>query len=533
MIYKRNNHKLSDVKGIEYIATNNSGVYVNSTVVGEALAPYHGVFILQIDKTSKVIVPKITEVIDFGSTVYSVKDYRTNEIKHGGCEYLESFEKEYYPKYTYYFGLNNEQKELELTKSFMFLENQKAIAVCYTATNYTNRAAKISVEPYVTYRDAMNVKRKSEIKFTSSCVTDSCKTTLSITDDVSLYLKSLNMIFEDAARYECGINYDITSSNYNLKTVVEDLYVPGTFTVVAKANDVTRFAIILSTKEIQNKQIDLQKIEEYNITFSKNIVKDINPNYYELRALARTASTLQYIDRDNMKMVLLDTYPMKEQLEDDSYIKDIITSIDGNYIILKKYKEAKRILEIIGKGLVQDMYNMSSQDKCEADMLYVEAVNRYIQESEERLEDVASLYKFIKQIVTRVLQNNALEYYMDKDFLLMTDNKKYIKINALWYNALQIYIDLADKFIENHEYAHTVAENVKNNIIEKFWNADECILRYEINEMSYPTIDMIYTLSLSFPLLHDKIAMKLVDTAFKTLYTPLGMRLRKDWHQSV
>ena len=115
----------------------------------------------------------------------------------------------------------------------------------------------------------------------------------------------------------------------------------------------------------------------------------------------------------------------------------------------------------------------------------------------------------------------------------MTDNKKYIKINALWYNDLQIYIDLADKFIENHEYAHTVAENVKNNIIEKFWNADECILRYEINEMSYPTIDMIYTLSLSFPLLHDKIAMKLVDTAFKTLYTPLGMRLRKDWHQSV
>lgn len=530
MIYKRNNRKLSDVKGIEYIATNNSGVYMNSTVVGESFAPYHGVFILQVDKTSKVIVPKVTEVIDFGSVVYSVKDYKTSEMSFGGCEYLESFQKNNYPKYTYSFGKDEQQKDLELTKSFLFVENKKAMVINYTATNYTSKAAKISVEPYVTYRDAMSVKRKSEIKFTSSCVTDSCKTTLSITDDVSLYIKAVNMMFNEGCRYECGINYNTCSEPEKIKTVVEDVYVPGNFSVVVKGNDTITFSLILSTKEIPNKQIDIQKIEEYNVKFNKNIVKDINNNYYELQSLAKIASTLQYIDRDNMKMVLLDTYPMKEQIEDDSYIKDIIVSIDGNYIILKKYKEAKRILEIIGNGLIGDKYNMTLKDKCEADLLYIEAINRYYKESEENIEEMTLLYKFIKQIVDRVLEATSLDYYMDKDFLLVTDNKKYIKINALWYNALQIYIDLADKFKENYDYAYTVAENVKNNIIEKFWNADECILRYEINEMAYPSMDMLYTLSLSFPILHDKIAMKLVDTAFKTLYTPLGMRLRKDWH---
>ena len=63
MIYKRNHQKLSDVKDIEYIATNNNGVYINSTVVGENFAPYHGVVIMQVDKLSKVIVPKVVENI--------------------------------------------------------------------------------------------------------------------------------------------------------------------------------------------------------------------------------------------------------------------------------------------------------------------------------------------------------------------------------------------------------------------------------------------------------------------------------------
>ena len=115
MIYKRNHQKLSDVKDIEYIATNNNGVYINSTVVGENFAPYHGVFIMQVDKLSKVIVPKVVETIDFGHTIYSIKDYKTNEMRYGGAEYLQSFEKEYYPKYTYAFGENDEKKDLELT----------------------------------------------------------------------------------------------------------------------------------------------------------------------------------------------------------------------------------------------------------------------------------------------------------------------------------------------------------------------------------------------------------------------------------
>lgn len=527
MIYKRNHQKLSDVKDIEYIATNNNGVYMNGTVVGENFAPYHGVFILQVDKVSKVIVPKVVETVDFGHVVYSIKDYKTNEMKFGGVEYLQSFEKEHYPKYTYCFGANEEKKDLQLTKSYFFLENQKGIVVDYEATNYTDRAAKISVEPYVTYRDATTVKRKSEMKFTSACVSESYKTSLSITEDINLYLKSINMMFAENLTYECGINYDVESEAENIKTLVEDLYIPGTFTAVVRAKDTIRFSIVLSTTEVPNKELDIQKIEEYNVKFSQNIMKGINANYYELKSLAKTANVLQYIDRDNMKMVLLDTYPMKEHSDDDSYIKDIITSVDGNYIVLKKYKEAKRILESIGQGLVSSRYNMTPRDKCETLLLYVEVVNRYIEESSESIESVASLYNIVKDIVNSMLENSNEDYYMDKDFFLVTDNKKYIKTNSLWYNALQIYITLADKYTDEHEYIDTVAENVKNNIIEKFWNADEAVLRYEINEMCYPSIDMLYSLSLSFPIFRDKIAMKLVDTAFKTLYTPLGMRLGK------
>lgn len=527
MIYKRNHQKLSDVKDIEYIATNNNGVYINSTVVGENFAPYHGVFIMQVDKLSKVIVPKVVETIDFGHTIYSIKDYKTNEMRYGGAEYLQSFEKEYYPKYTYAFGENDEKKDLELTKSLFFLENNKGIVVDYVATNYTDRAAKITVEPYVTYRDATTIKRKSEMKFTSACVADSYKTTLSITEDINLYLKAINMMFSESLTYECGINYDKKADENNVKTLVEDLYIPGTFTAVVKAKEKIRFSVVLSMELVPNKELDIQKIEEYNINHVKNIIKDINPNYYELKSLAKTASVLQYIDKNNMKMVLLDTYPMREKAEDDSYIKDIIASVDGNYIVLKKYKEAKRILESIGEGLISTRYTMCAKDMLEALLTYVEVVNRYIEASSENINTEITLYNIVKTIINNIIEALHEDYFMDKDFLVTVENKKYIKINALWYNALQVYITLADKCGEDNPYITTVCENVKNNIIEKFWNADEAVLRYEINEMCYPSIDMLYALSLSFPIFRDKIAMKLVDTAFKTLYTPLGMRLGK------
>ena len=105
-------------------------------------------------------------------------------------------------------------------------------------------------------------------------------------------------------------------------------------------------------------------------------------------------------------------------------------------------------------------------------------------------------------------------------------DKKYIKLNALWYNALRIFVDLADKFGEESEFIYAISENVREKIIETFWDEEKAVLKYEVTEDAYATIDMLYVLSLSYQVVYDRgIAMKLMDTAFKKLYTGYGMRL--------
>ena len=118
--------------------------------------------------------------------------------------------------------------------------------------------------------------------------------------------------------------------------------------------------------------------------------------------------------------------------------------------------------------------------------------------------------------------------YADKDFLLVVDDKRYIKINALWYNALRIFVDLADKFNEESEFIYTISETLRENIENMFWDETSSVLKYELDEESFSTIDMLYALSLSYPVLkNNNISMKLMDTAFKELYTAYGMRLAK------
>ena len=233
---------------------------------------------------------------------------------------------------------------------------------------------------------------------------------------------------------------------------------------------------------------------------------------------------MHYIDKENKKMVLLEAIPAI--YDNDEYVKNMIISIEGNYLLLKRYKEAYKILESMMLKLKDETYKLSDLDRCETMLWFIEALNRYLMESEASSEQIREFYEYIKTNIYEYLDRKSKVVYADKDFLLMVDGKKYIKINALWYNALRIFVDLADKFKEESEFIYSISESLRENIINNFWDDEKNILKHEVDEQSYTTFDMIYSLSLSYPVIKDAtMSMKLVDTAFKQLYTAYGMRL--------
>jgi len=517
MVYKRNVNSIKDMRKQEYIVSNNQGLYMNTSVMGENFAPYHGLFIKQEQKNDAILLAKITEELDFGGNdIYSIKDYKTSEKTYGGSEYLVSFDNNPSPTYTYDINSCTMEKKYKVSKTHNML------CIDYTIMNKTTKAIKFSATPFTTKRGIFDIIRASDMKFTTTSGNNTVKVNLSISENINLYMKSPTMKFIKKPTYETGINYDLEIEPGNIKTYVEDLYIPGHFEAIVKGGHTATLTIYVALYDLENIKVNSYQIEQECIDIQNDKLKNIDENFYELRSLAEIAYSLHYIDAEKKKLVLLEGIPMPAGK--DTYIKNIISSIEGNYLVLKRYKEAFKILESMMFRLKDYAYDLNIKDRCEAELLFIEAVNRYIQESECRNSEVKSFYEYIKDTMFKYIDGTEQGAKMDKDFLLSINGKKYIKHNALWYNALRIFMFLQDKFYDNSEYIYSISENVRNSIVQKFWIAEKAVLKYELTEDAYSNFDMIYTLSLSYPALHESIAMKIIDTAFKELYTPLGMR---------
>jgi len=409
-----------------------------------------------------------------------------------------------------------------IIKKYKFVKNTNTLCIEYVVTNNTKKMLKMEIKPCITRRGLFDVKRKSEMKFTSLITPTDVKVSLNILENINLFMKSQNLRYEKKETYISGVNYDFANSPKRVNTFVEDLFVPGKFEAIVRPGNTNTYAIYVATEDVNIKGYNSKDIEKDIIEEEKVKTNKIEETYHELKDLAINAYSFQYMDADNKRFVISESIPVEKNEKD--YIKNIISSLEGNYLILRRYKECQKILEaMISKLNVKDK-KLNNIDLCESNLLFIEALNRFIQESECDIKEVSNFYEYVKNKIYEYVKNEASEASMGTDSLLSVDSKKYIKINCLWYNALKIFVELSDRYKENSDYIYTISENVKKNIIRNFFNVESKVLKYEISEEPYPNFDMIYALSLSYPLVHDKISIQLVDTAFKELYTPLGMR---------
>lgn len=518
MVYKRTNKTLEDNTRVEFVESNNQGIYINTSVTGANYAPYHGIYINQSHTKNDIYLSKMIEYILIGHDRYNIMDIKTSENNYGGVEFLEEFTNMPFPKYTY--NING----CIIIKKYKLIPDKKVLCVEYTVTNNTGKMVKFHSMPCVTKRALLSPKRQSEMKYTSGYAPTATKIALSISENVNLYVKSPNMRYDKKEGYIEGVNSDYEDHMGNIKTYVEDLFIPGVFDAHVKNGNTSTFSIFVSTEDMNVQACDSHDIE-LDIVDRENLrYNGINEAYYELLDLAKTAYQLQYIDKEKKQFVLLESMPPIYDSSD--YVKNMIVSIEGNYLLLRRYKEAHKILESMMHKLKDTTSGLSIFDRCEAMLLYIEALNRYVAITEADKEEIRDFYMYIKQNIYDILDKKDINMCIDETQLLVVEGKKYIKLNALWYNALRIFVDLADKFGEESEFIYAISENVRGKILEQFWDEEKAVLKYEVEEEAYATIDMLYVLSLSYQAIYDNsIAMKLMDTAFKKIYTGYGMRL--------
>jgi len=238
--------------------------------------------------------------------------------------------------------------------------------------------------------------------------------------------------------------------------------------------------------------------------------------------------------------------------------RDTMIAATGLTLATNRPKIAKDILLEFSKHISEGMLPNRFPDEGEepeyntvdATLWYFEAVRAYLEATNDHVSVRKQLYSELSGIITWHLRGTRFNIHVDTDGLLYAGEKgwqltwmdakvgdavftprvgKPVEIQALWYNALCLMSDLADKFGHGDDAKKfaSMAELAKLSFNALFWNENEKCL-YDVIENGDRDASIrpnqIFAASLKNSMLDDVKARAVVDKVENELLTTFGLR---------
>ncbi len=498
-MYKRQIDSIENIKPLEIYKASKKGSYFLLSSFLEAYKPYNGLYI----NKNKIMLSNVYEKIVLKSKEYNVKNIKTISNNVSAKENILEIDLD---EFRYEYRCQN----VTYTKKIYFLENTNTLVLDYDILNENEEKVKFYVVPLVTYRDALHMKKANFLKFGNRKVDDGVLINLSVSENENLVFKCKDAKYVLDGSYLNNVKHELTNLDLKKDTFIEDLFVPGQFEVILGSNENKKIKMYISTSDINvqdEEKLEIQKSE---------INADIEEHYLELKKLvtsieiferANVASLPQILSLDNISNVLTDkNYNL--------YLKDllnIVKSIDGRYICLNQLRRARRTIEnVIATTRKLDVSDLEYDlDFFKLKLWLVEMINKlYVKD-----EDIVS--SVMKDYVGKLLID-IQQLFNDKSYEIVRD----IETVVLMYNAVRIYGEI----FKDPSYDQ-ISDDISEYIINNFWNEPKRLLKRNLGDLEMsPNIEMLYAVSLSYSPLPKDIKTKLLDTIFRELYTPYGLR---------
>lgn len=512
--YKREINNYEQARQIEYSFSDNSKACFCTTGSLLTRKPYHGMYI----RNGKVLLENLVETFEVDGQTYKVVEIDTNSRELNSKEWITNIDLEK-NLFEYSFG------DISYTKRFAFEDKKGTLCVEYVIKNNARSNINLKVVPLITYRDFYNMKNNSMLKFNQRDTEDGTFIALSVLNQENIVLKSDKMSWKPDNRMLYEVKHELINDEFKKEVYFEDLAICGEFQAEVKGFSETKLYLYVSYKDFNIENIN--ELEVFNnLEFrNRNAVFNVDENFIELRDLSKS------ILNTDMEDMLVAYLPYKKDFNEE-YIKslndlsetelekdldeliDITRAIEGQYLLYKKVKEAKKVVMTIHK-ITKEISKLQLSDKLKEKnnilkLWYIEAVNRILQK-EGRIE----LYiDSIKEIIYNLIEpeNRATSFNT-------------IEIAALMLNAVKVYLNILTWIGETDKQIELQEVYFKNLIENEFWIKEKNIMKKDFREEDeYANVQMLYTLSLSFPCVSDDIPNKILDSVFKELYTPYGLR---------
>lgn len=556
MKLSKKNFELKDALNKEWVLSNGIGGFCSTTVVGANTRRYHGLLVASLMPPAQrhLILSKLDESIIIGNEEYPLYTNICRNYVSEGYKYLESFEKNILPEYTY------KVKDVKISKKIAMIYGRNTVTIQYKVKN-GKKASMLKLAPIINFRDFHQMSSDHEFYLKQTVYNNEVRIQVDGHVQFPVY-----MYLNDGIYYKH--DNDIFKNMYYLKEdergfyAEENLAVPGRYEVTLKPNETKEITFVASLED-NTELVDSNKV----FSDEENRIKKI----IDSTELLVKKSKLSKKEKDYNKLV--------EELiiAEDSFIinrpafgthsviagfpwfldwgRDTLIAFEGLFLITKRFDLAKEILltftRDIKYGLVPNGYsgfdNRPLYNSADASLLLFEQVNKYLQYTKDYDFIKYNIYEKLKDIIDNYekgidLDNNNI--YIDKDGLLSSGtettqntwmdakigdyavtprNGKVVELNALWYNALKTLENLSNRFEDKSksDFYKKKAKNHQAVFEEKFYNKKKKSL-YDVLGDDKIRPNQLFAISTTYPVI--KPSSEIGKIIFKTVKTKLLTR---------
>jgi len=531
--------------GREWLETNGIGGFASSTIIGLNTRRYHGLLVAATKPPvgRVVMLSKLEETLFVESQPFDLSANRYPGVVHPqGFRYLKEFRLDPFPVFTY------EIEGIEIEKSVFMIHGENSTVVQYELKkdNHPERIKnlRLEVRPLIAFRDYHSITHENgainaELELHSGMAT------------IAPYegLPSLFLAHNAVELHKTGDwyrNFEYDAERERGLDFSEDLFNPCILRFDLRLR---RQACVIASTE-QHDVAETAKYRQAEITRRRNVAVSGMEDAF---AQDLVSAADQYIvSRGDQKTVIAGYHWFTD------WGRDTMIALPGLTLPTGKHDVARSILRTFAKSVDQGMLPNRFPDAGEtpeyntvdATLWFFEAARAYLAYTGDLDFVRDELYPVFVDIISWHVRGTRYGIKVDPSGLLASGEQgvqltwmdakvgdwvvtprggKPVEIQALWYNALCIMADLANRFEDElgqkrYRNMATVASWSFNRL---FWNEKSGCL-YDVTNGAPPDPSIrpnqIFAVSLTHSMLSLERARRVVEKVQEHLLTPYGLR---------
>ncbi len=533
-----------------FLMTNGLGGFSSLTTIGSCSRNDHAVLMACMHAPNNRVnmIHRLEEMLCMGEEKIHISSQRfADGSAEEGFLYQTRFSYEDYPQFSYLI------KGVEIVRTLVVKQGENTVGISYEIKNRSDKAVTLFVYPHLQF-----VPKGALLSREQSFTVEGRKISA---NGKQLYCETNGEFSELPLRFFDNLYYAYDACDGRRETGCTAVNHRVRLTVSAGQTDTLSIVYgvmkeLPSVEEMLACMKQRRRALERQAGFADETAKTLAVNADQF--ISYRASTA--------KQTILAGFPFFED-----WGRDTMIAIQGLCLATRRYEEAESILKTFlaycKKGLMPNLFPEGKEapgyNTVDASLLFILAVYEYYKRTKD-IAFVKSAYGTMAEIIEWYKKGTDFGIGMDTDGLIFAGKDldqvtwmdvrvgdilptprhgKPVEINAYWYNVLRIMEEFqklcpaqkagmekeadAGSAVTVQEWDYGRLADLVKESFAKFWNEEAGCLKDVLSGTkadSQIRCNQIWAVSLPFSVLSPERERQVVETVFRKLYTPYGLR---------